>query len=91
MMGTPHKTIFMAPAQAVHPASAPRPIWVKKDTPDANTMSALPPKADMCSARGDVRFVPIADIPRMSLNHNVCSREQRRRDGEPKRFGSFQD
>ena len=28
-----------------------------------NVMSALPPKADMCSALGDVRFVPIADIP----------------------------
>ena len=27
-----------------------------------NVMSALPPKADMCSALGDVRFVPIADI-----------------------------
>jgi hypothetical protein len=27
-----------------------------------NGMSALPPKADMCSALGDVRFVPIADI-----------------------------
>ena len=27
-------------------------------------MSALPPKADMCSALGDVRFVPIADIAR---------------------------
>ena len=25
-------------------------------------MSALPPKADMCGALGDVRFVPIADI-----------------------------
>jgi len=25
-------------------------------------MSALPPKADMCSALGDVCFVPIADI-----------------------------
>jgi hypothetical protein len=25
-------------------------------------MSALPPKADMCSALGDVRFVPIADM-----------------------------
>ena len=25
-------------------------------------MSALPPKADMCSATSDVRFVPIADI-----------------------------
>ena len=27
-----------------------------------NGMSALPPKADMCSALGDVRFVPKADI-----------------------------
>jgi hypothetical protein len=25
-------------------------------------MSALPPKADMCSATRDVRFGPIADI-----------------------------
>ena len=28
----------------------------------ASAMSALPPIADMCSALGDVRFVPIADI-----------------------------
>ena len=27
-------------------------------------MSALPPKADMCGALGDVRYVPIADIDR---------------------------
>jgi hypothetical protein len=27
-----------------------------------NGMSALPPKADMCGAKRDVRFVPIADI-----------------------------
>jgi hypothetical protein len=27
-----------------------------------NGMSALLPKADMCSALGDVRFVPIADM-----------------------------
>ena len=26
-------------------------------------MCALPPKADMCSAQADVRYVPIADIP----------------------------
>ena len=26
-------------------------------------MSALPPKADMCSATRYVRFVPIADMP----------------------------
>ena len=29
-------------------------------------MSALPPKADMCSATRYVRFVPIADIVRLS-------------------------
>ena len=29
-----------------------------------NGMSALPPKADMCGATRDVRFVPIADIAR---------------------------
>ena len=28
-----------------------------------NVMSALPPKADMCGATRDVRFVPIADMP----------------------------
>jgi hypothetical protein len=29
-----------------------------------NGMSALPPRADMCGALGDVRFVPKADIDR---------------------------
>ena len=28
----------------------------------AIAMSALPPKADMCGALADVRYVPIADI-----------------------------
>ena len=31
-----------------------------------NVMSALHPKADMCSATSDVRFVPEADIPVMA-------------------------
>ena len=30
-------------------------------------MSALPPKADMCGATRDVRFVPIADIAQMEF------------------------
>ena len=30
-------------------------------------MSALPPKADMCGAKRDVRFVPIADIGKHTL------------------------
>ena len=33
---------------------------------DAGRMSALPPKADMCSATRNVRFVPIADIREMT-------------------------
>ena len=36
-------------------------------------MSALPPKADMCGALGDVRFVPIADIS--LLDHLVGTRK----------------
>src|SRR5262245_46568502 len=53
-------------------------------------MSALLPKADMCDAIAHVCFGPKADIPLMSLDHNVVTREQRRRDCEPERFGSFQ-
>jgi hypothetical protein len=36
-----------------------------------NGMSALHPKADMCGAKSDVRFVPIADIkiPSQYLRH----------------------
>jgi hypothetical protein len=33
-------------------------------------MSALPSKADMCSATRDVRFVPIADIGSTSDEHS---------------------
>ena len=36
-------------------------------------MSALPPKADMCGATRDVRFVPIADIT--SFDNPVSARE----------------
>ena len=32
-----------------------------------NVMSVLPPKADMCGAIRDVRFVPIADISPYSI------------------------
>jgi hypothetical protein len=34
----------------------------ERTTRAAEAMSALPPKADMCGATRDVRFVPIADI-----------------------------
>ena len=37
--------------------------WGQKQTfAMQNVMSALPPKADMCGANTNVRFVPIADI-----------------------------
>ena len=46
-------------------------------------MSALRPKADMCSALGDVRFVPIADIARYKnasrLVPSLCRRGNYRR------------
>ena len=51
-------------------------------------MSALPPKADMCGATRDVRFVPIADIP-LSFDHLIRARQKRRRDGGPGGFGSL--
>ena len=38
-------------------------------------VSALPPKADMCSANSDVRFVPIADI---SQSFNCKQKDQLR-------------
>ena len=41
-----------------------------------NAMSALPPKADMCSATSDVRLVPKADIGHCrdgSLNFKFCT------------------
>ena len=40
----------------------PPPLWVKSRHVQHPRMSALPPKADMCGANRDVRFVPIADI-----------------------------
>ena len=39
------------------------PLWVKsRHVQRKKVMSALPPKADMCGAQADVRFVPKADI-----------------------------
>ena len=56
-----------------------------------NDMSALPPKADICSARAHVRFVPIADIAASTtcpgfrdftpLNRQTAG--QRHHDGKP--------
>src|SRR5262252_5455165 len=52
-------------------------------------MSALPPKADMCSARGYVRFGPKADITRL-FDHLVGAREQSRGDNKPECVGRLQ-
>ena len=40
-----------------------------------NGMSALHPKADICSATRDVRFVPIADIAGVLFDYLVGARE----------------
>ena len=44
-------------------------------------MSALPPKADMCSATSDVRYVPIADMrrfePKDSRSPSLAARASR--------------
>jgi len=50
-------------------------------------MSALPPKADMCSAQGYVRFGPIADINSL-LDHLVGASEHRVGHGETERSGN---
>jgi hypothetical protein len=42
-------------------------------------MSALPPKADMCSAKWDVRKVPIADIrASLVLSTNLVGKGEQR-------------
>ena len=53
--------------EAAMPMSA---LGQKRTCAVQNAMSALPPKADMCSALGDVRFVPIADI---AHTHSITS------------------
>src|SRR5262249_16504603 len=51
-------------------------------------MSALPPKADMCSAIADVRYGPKADIANL-LDHLVGASDQRRRNRETKCLGGL--
>jgi hypothetical protein len=48
-------------------------------------LSALLPKADICSALAHVRFVPEADIT-VLFDHLVGAREERGWDSEAERF-----
>jgi hypothetical protein len=51
-------------------------------------MSALPPKADRCSAKRNVGYGPEADI--RLFNHLVGRHQQIVRDGKSERFSCFQ-
>ena len=55
-----------------------------------NGMSALPLKADMCSALVNVRFVPIADIQRDLFDQFVGAADKRVGDVEAERLGSLE-
>ena len=57
-MGKPSASNIIAKSQSTQEEIAKGFADVRK------SMSALPPKADMCGAIGDVRFGPIADIGR---------------------------
>ena len=52
-------------------------------------MSALPPIADMCSAKRDVRFVPEADIV-ILFDHSVGFHQNGRRNGQTKNLGTLE-
>jgi hypothetical protein len=73
--------------------SSPQLTWVsalghKQTFAVQNGMSALPPKADICSAPANVRFVPIADIATL-FDHLIGAQQERFRDRKPERFGSL--
>ena len=54
-----------------------------------NGMSALPPKADICSATRDVRFVPKADIGSL-FDHLVGALLEMQRHVEAERLGGLE-
>ena len=69
-------------------AEAECPLWVTSGHMHAKGMSALPPKADMCSAKRNVRYVPIADM-RASLDHFVGALDELYGHIEAKRLGGL--
>src|SRR5215510_15739348 len=62
------------------------PSGQKQTSSDLESMSALPPKADMCSATAHVCYGPEADIRVASFDYLVGAGEQRWWDSEPKRL-----
>src|SRR5262245_49479814 len=69
--------------------SALLPIATAKADSRKRAMSALPPKADMCSAVVHVRFGPKADIANL-FDHLVRTGDKRGRHGETKRLSSLE-
>ena len=68
--------------------SALHPIATAKADMSQMVMSALPPKAGMCSALAHVCFGPKADIERL-FDHLVRTSLHRRRDADTKGLGSL--
>jgi hypothetical protein len=64
------------------------PISDRKSGHAQMVMSALPLKADMCSARAHVCFGPIADI-RLLFDYVISTRKQRRWQLQPERLCRF--
>ena len=66
----------MSPGRARRPSErvSMSALGQKQTCSAQKVMSALPPIADMCVATRDVRFVPLADIRRMSALSSVCSK-----------------
>ena len=62
-------------------------LGYKRTFRSAIGMSALPPKADMCGATRDVRFVPIADISGFIRSPR---RRERRKGGQAECFCGLQ-
>src|SRR5262245_11781115 len=54
------------------------------------SMSALPPKADMCGATRDVRFGPIADMATLLFDYFVGALRKLQRHFEAYCFGSLE-
>jgi hypothetical protein len=73
--------------------SALPPIATAKADFTQTVMSALPPKADMCSATRDVRFGPKADscgaAKRSLFDHSVSAGDQGSRHYDAQRFGEL--